>query len=152
MATKKKIVPETIKKKHNVQIPAEVLLHQDLDTYCIVVYGYMKLRHQYFVDHLKSTYHESNTTIANAVGLSRSKVIECISKLEKAGFVIKKIRNGSGVDKKEQTNIYTVRDCLTDSKNRDTSSKKLVEPKIQKDYKKTYRSDPINEYDDFCPF
>jgi biotin operon repressor len=115
MSTPKKL-PEKLKPKHNVQIPVEVMQHPDLDVYCLAVYAYMKLRYQYFNNFLKTTYHESNTTIADAVGASRRKVIECIGKLEKAGFVTKKIRNGSGVDKKEQTNIYTVKDCLSGSK------------------------------------
>lgn len=115
MTTKKKL-PEAVKPKHNVQIPVEVMQHPDLDVYCLAVFAYMKLRYQYFNNFLKTTYHESNSTIAAAVGASRRKVIECISKLEKAGFVTKKVRNGSGVDKTEQTNIYTLRDCLSGSK------------------------------------
>jgi len=93
-----------------------VLFHKDVDTYTLKVFAYMKFRYQYFNNSLKTTYHESNTTIAEAVGISRRKVIECISKLENAGFVTKQIRNGCGVDKQDQTNIYTVKDCLLGSK------------------------------------
>lgn len=116
MAKQKKVLPKTLKPTHNVQLPVEVLGHPDLDVYCIAVFSYMKLRYQYFNGYLKTTYHESNSTIAEAVGMSRRKVIECISALEKAGFVTKQIRNKAGSSKQEQTNIYTVKDCLKGSK------------------------------------
>jgi len=114
--TKKKILPKTVKSDSNVQIPVEVLCHENLDAYCVVVFAYMKLRYQFFNDHLKTSFHESNSTIADAVGLSRSKVISCIDKLIEAGFVTKKTRNVVGVSKTEQTNIYTVTDCLRKKK------------------------------------
>lgn len=116
MTTQKKVLPKNVKPKHNIQLPAEVIGHPDLDVYCIVVFSYMKLRYQYFNGFLKTTYHESNSTIAEAVGISRRKVIDCIDKLEKAGFVTKQVRNKAGSSKTEQTNIYTVKDCLKGTK------------------------------------
>lgn len=108
---KQKVYPDTLKKEHNVQIPVEVLLHQSTDAYDIMVFSYMKLRYQFFT--MKGLpFCESNSTIAAAIGLSRRKVIECINKLESLGFVHRELRNVSGVDKKEQTNIYTLTDCI----------------------------------------
>lgn len=96
----------------NVQIPVEVLLHENLSSNDKVVFSYMKLRYQFFKLN-KLPYCESNTTIASAIGLSRSTVIRSITKLMLEGFVTKDIRNTQGVDRGEQTNIYTVKDCLS---------------------------------------
>lgn len=108
---KQKVYPETLQPQFNVQIPVEVLLHNELDAYAVLVFGYMKLRFQFFQNKGKP-YCESNTTISSATGLSRSKVIESINKLESLGFVVRELRNRVGVSKTEQTNIYTVVDCL----------------------------------------
>lgn len=127
--TKVKVYPETLQPHFNVQIPVEVLLHQDLDTYSVVVFAYMKLRFQYF-QNINKPYCESNNTIASAVGLSRSKVIESINKLESLGFLVREVRNRLGIDKKEQTNIYTVVDCLAES-NPVFTVKKIEKTKTQ---------------------
>lgn len=95
----------------NVQVPVEVLLHKGLSSNDKVVFSYMKLRYQFFSSK-GMPYCESNTTIANALGLSRSTVIRSISKLSEEGFITKDIRNSQGVGRSEQTNLYVVKDCL----------------------------------------
>jgi hypothetical protein len=144
---KEKVYPDTLKKEHNVQIPVEVLLHQSTDAYDIMVFSYMKLRYQFFT--MKGLpFCESNSTIAAAIGLSRRKVIECINKLESLGFLHRELRNVSGVDKKEQTNIYKVTDCMSESK-------QVARREIKKQVKETNRvkvtDSLVDEYWD-CPF
>ena len=103
---------EVIKAHHNVQIPMQILLHPDIDAYCLKVFAYMKFRYQFFT--LKGmTFHESNTTIAEAIDVSRSKVIDSINKLIELGFVNRQTRHGVGSEKGNQTNIYVVMDILT---------------------------------------
>jgi len=109
MATQKK---DNIKPEHNVQIPMEVLLHKEIDTYSLKVFTYMKFRYQFFTMQ-GMTFHESNTTIAEATQMSRSKVIESINKLVELGFVSRQTRHGAGSEKGSQTNIYVVSDILT---------------------------------------
>lgn len=103
---------ENIKPEWNVQIPMQVLLHPQVDTYSLKVFAYMKFRYQFFkrkgLDFL-----ESNSTIAEAIGISRSKVIESINNLIQLGFLQRQERHGKGSDKNNQTNIYTVMDILT---------------------------------------
>lgn len=108
MITQKK---DNIKPEHNVQIPMQVLLHKEIDTYSLKVFAYMKFRYQFFTMQ-GSTFHESNTTIAEATQMSRSKVIESINKLVELGFVSRQTRHGSGSEKGSQTNIYIVSDIL----------------------------------------
>jgi biotin operon repressor len=103
---------EAILPHYNVQIPMEVLLHSEIDTYSLKVFAYMKFRYQFFKLQ-GNTFHESNTTISEAIGISRSKVIESINKLVNLGFVIRQERHGLGSDKANQTNVYTVMDILT---------------------------------------
>lgn len=141
---KNKVFTDKILPHHNVQVPFEVISHQELDCYCIAVFAYMKLRYQYFEDTLKSKYCESNTTIANALGISRSKVIDCLHKLESAGFLIKQTRNSAGVSKQDQTNIYIVSDVLRNQKPEvsKTPKEKAYTP-ITKDY--SWLDDPNND-------
>jgi predicted transcriptional regulator len=102
---------ENIKPEHNVQIPMQVLLHPQVDTYSLKVFAYMKFRYQFFK--LKGLdFVESNSTISEAIGVSRSKVIESINNLVELGFLHRQERHGKGSDKKNQTNIYTVMDIL----------------------------------------
>ena len=110
MTTQKK---DNIKPEHNVQIPMQVLLHKEIDTYSLKVFAYMKFRYQFFTMQ-GLTFHESNTTIAEATQMSRSKVIESINNLVELGFVSRqKPRHGAGSEKGSQTNIYIVSDILT---------------------------------------
>lgn len=97
---------------YNVQIPAQILLHPDIDPYCLKVFAYMKFRYQRYVKD-GMTFHESNSTISAAISVSRSKVIESINKLVELGFVVRQIRHGAGSEKGNQTNIYIVMDILT---------------------------------------
>lgn len=103
---------EAILPHHNVQIPMEVLLHEEMDTYSLKVFAYMKFRYQFFT--LKGLpFMESNSTISDMIGVSRSKVIESINKLVDLGFVVRQERHGKGSIKKDQTNVYIVKDILT---------------------------------------
>lgn len=103
---------DNLKPNFNVQIPVEILLHPEIDAYALKVFAYMKLRYQFFA-HKKLPFMESNSTISDRVGVSRSKVIESINKLQELGFVMRQERHGKGSAKKEQTNIYIVKDILT---------------------------------------
>lgn len=109
MTTQKK---DNIKPEHNVQISMQVLLHKEIDTYSLKVFAYMKFRYQFFTMQ-GLTFHESNTTIAEATHMSRSKVIESINNLVELGFVSRQTRHGAGSEKGNQTNIYVVSDILT---------------------------------------
>lgn len=103
---------EAIKDFHNVQIPAQIFMHPEIDPYTFKVFAYMKFRYQFFT--LKGmSFHESNTTIGEAIGISRSKVIDAINKLISLGFVVRQARHGAGSEKGNQTNIYIVMDVLT---------------------------------------
>lgn len=117
-----------IKPDHNVQIPAQILLHPEMDVYTLKVFAYMKFRYQYFILQ-GNTFHESNSTISEATGISRSKVIEAINKLVSLGFVVRQERHGVGSDKGNQTNIYTVMDILTPNGVVTRHEKKLTKPK-----------------------
>lgn len=146
---KKKVYSENLKNHHNVQLPVEVLLHQETDPYDVMVFSYMKLRYQFFT-HKGLQFCESNTTIASALSISRRKVIECINKLERLGFIHRELRNVSGVDKSEQTNIYTVTDCI--SKADEQSQQRITTPKpIQKVMPKKEKEVVNDSYWD-CPF
>jgi DNA replication protein DnaD len=106
MTTQKK----EFNKKHNVQIPMEVLLHPEITGNMIKVFAYMKFRYQFFVIKKKKQYFESLDTIANAVSISKRTVNDCVNSLESFGFIQK-------LDKKDRfglTNNYKVRDCLID--------------------------------------
>lgn len=103
---------EAILPNHNVQIPMEVLLHPKIDTYSLKVFAYMKFRYQFFT-RIGSPFMESNSTISDMIGISRSKVIESINNLVDLGFVVRQERHGKGSVKKDQTNIYIVKDVLT---------------------------------------
>ena len=103
---------EKLKPEWNVQIPVQVFMHSEIDAYTLKVFAYMKFRYQFFK---KKGLHftESNSTIAEATSMSRSKVIDAIGKLIALGFLLKQERFGKGSEKKNQTNIYTVMDVLT---------------------------------------
>lgn len=103
---------ENIKPEYNVQIPVQVFMHPEIDPYSLKIFTYMKFRYQFF-QLQGGTFHESNTTISDATGVSRSKVIESINKLVSLGFVVRQERHGLGSEKANQTNIYTVMDILT---------------------------------------
>ncbi len=90
----------------------EILLHPEMDVYTLKVFAYMKFRYQFFT--LKNLpFMESNSTISGMIDVSRSKVIESINKLVDLGFVVRQERHGKGSVKKDQTNIYIVKDILT---------------------------------------
>jgi hypothetical protein len=116
---------EAILPHHNVQIPMEVLLHPEMDTYSLKVFAYMKFRYQFFT--LKGLpFMESNSTISDMIGVSRSKVIESINNLVDLGFVVRQERHGKGSVKKDQTNIYIVKDILTPNGAVTQQKKKVV--------------------------
>lgn len=149
MAQKEK--NEAILDHYNVQIPAQILLHPEIDAYCLKVFAYMKFRYQHFT--LKGmTFHESNTTIAEAIGVSRSKVIDSINKLIDLGFVNRQTRHGAGSEKGNQTNIYVVMDILTPNGVVVKQEKKVKQqPKTQQAAPKQKVVIPAPDLDD-CPF
>lgn len=117
MTTKKKLTPDTINPKFNVQLPVQVMFDDRLDVYAKMVFAYMKFRYQYFTVYLKSTYHESITTIGKAAGIGRTKTIAVLKVLEDCGYITKLVRNADRkAPKTEQTNVYTVKDCLYGTK------------------------------------
>lgn len=103
---------EKLKPEWNVQIPVQVLMHPEIDAYSLKVFAYMKFRYQFF-KRKGLEFLESNTTISEAIGISRSKVIDSINKLIRLGFLHRLERHGKGSEKSNQTNIYTVMDILT---------------------------------------
>ena len=120
----KKLTVDKIKPEFNVQLPAQVMFDERLDVYAKIVFAYMKFRYQYFTEHLKSTYHESISTIGNAVGIGRTKTISVLKVLEDCGYITKNVRNADRkAPKDQQTNIYKVKDCLTGTK-REKGAKK----------------------------
>lgn len=127
MEKKKK---ENIKPEWNVQIPMQVLLHPKMDTYSLKVFAYMKFRYQFFKRE-GSDFVESNSTIAEAISVSRSKVIESINNLIELGFLHRQERHGKGSDKNNQTNIYTVMDILTPNGTVTKQSKKVAQPTVK---------------------
>lgn len=117
MATKKKDTQQTLNPKFNVQLPVQVMFDERLDVYAKMVFAYMKFRYQFFSKYEKTTYHESITTIGKAVGIGRTKTIAVLKVLEDCGYITKLVRNADRkAPKTEQTNVYTVKDCLTGSK------------------------------------
>lgn len=149
MAQKEK--NDIIKDHHNVQIPAQILLHPDIDAYCLKVFAYMKFRYQFFT--LKGlTFHESNTKIGEVIGVSRSKVIDSVNKLIELGFVVRQARYGAGSEKGNQTNIYVVMDILTPNGKVVKQEKKVKQqPKTQHITPKHDVFIPEPDIDD-CPF
>lgn len=133
---------ENIKPEHNVQIPMQVLLHPEMDTYSLKVFAYMKFRYQFF-KHKGLDFVESNSTISEAIGVSRSKVIESINNLIKLGFLHRQERHGKGSDKKNQTNIYTVMDILTPNGVVTRQSKKVAQPTLKPVEKHTPKTEVI---------
>ena len=133
---------ENIKPEHNVQIPMQALLHPEMDTYSLKVFAYMKFRYQFFARRGQD-FHESNSTISDALGISRSKVIESINNLIELGFLHRQERHGKGSDKKNQTNIYTVMDILTPNGVVTRQSKKVAQPTLKPVEKHTPKTEVI---------
>lgn len=136
---------ENIKPEHNVQIPMQVLLHPEMDTYSLKVFAYMKFRYQFF-KHKGLDFVESNSTISEAIGVSRSKVIESINNLIELGFLHRQERHGKGSDKKNQTNIYTVMDILIPNGMVTRQSKKVAQSTVKPLEKPTLKAEVISSW------
>jgi biotin operon repressor len=128
----------------NTQVPVEVLLHPEIDAYALKIFAYMKLRYQFFA-YKQLPFMESNSTISERTGVSRSKVIESINTLVSLGFVIRQERHGKGSVKKEQTNIYVVKDILTPNgevvwQEKKVKKSKEVYPQVKREKEQNYPS------------
>jgi len=89
------------------------LLDTRLDPYDKCVYLYMKFRYQFFKS-LGLEYNESNKTIAEAVSISKRKVVSSINKMADLGIVIRVVGDGMEPDTLTgKTNTYVVIDEYT---------------------------------------
>ena len=109
--SKKRSIPNTLKPEHNVQIPVEVLCHKDMTGNTLMVYGYMKLRYQFF-NSIGKEYRESHRTMADALGISIRTTLSSISSLQVMGFVVMLVHSGG----QGYTNTYKIVDCLVNKK------------------------------------
>lgn len=93
-----------LKPQHNVQVPVQVLLNNNLDANSVRVFCYMKLRFQFFQS-IGKDFCESLDHIAQTLCTSKSTLLRAIRSLEKEGFVERVFNHN-------KTNIFIVRDCL----------------------------------------
>ena len=96
------------KPTHNVQIPVEVLLNNNLDATSVRVFAYIKLRYQFF-NSLNKDMTESVKTMCETLNLSRSTFQRSIRKLQQEGLL-------QIIPKPPLTNAYVITDCLTNNK------------------------------------